>query len=1207
MPFKRKRRVSPAPKGLAAGEQLKRAKLAGRESSAWGWVGTEVSDPSQITLVHRLMTCGLSGRNGNPFCGNKYVSKPDKHKPAPSTEEPEPAVAKGELENDIIVVSDDEPPPCNKKVCKNNPNCLNYLGQEKWEDEEVARGQFVQASDLGFNPILDARDPDLPVGLKNLGATCYANAFLQVWFRDLAFRHGVYQCQPSQDPESNFEDSPVFQLQVTFAALQESTQNVYNPAKFAESLKLSTSEQQDAQEFSKLFMSHLDNEFQKQVTPSLRTLISEQFQGQQVYGTLCHNCRNKSERTTDFLELEINIENNARLEDRIAALLQNEKLTGDNKYSCSNCASLQDATRYTELRSLPPVLHFSLLRFVYDFASMERKKSKHNLLFPTILDMSRFVSPEKSAGGAGQGESVGNTYELRGVLLHKGTSAYHGHYEAQVFDTASKAWFQFDDETVTKIDLLGEKRHSNSKELVDVLNGSGVPKKGTNQPRARPAKKRRIDDSDDEIVELPSPAMEARSSLLYKAPEGDIFSSKDSYMLIYARKEEPPILNHAPTPNLTQSTPDPKSSPVLINGASRPCVEPNNSDATGLIPPQRAREVVKALNAKHDEACEVYARKEKQVKERFAELREWMRSVYTHWQIDSIDEDAVIVSRRALEGWLSKPFEKPKENKSRSQSVTEDAEVVEVVPVSDILCDHGGLHPNKANNMKRISRKAYEKFAAREDCDIGLVRSPLDVCEICVREPFIERLYQIEHPRLVAQFDEVCDVEQGEPGHWLSKAWLKDWRLQKPRMHVPLHGDPAPDSAEFRGHVRCEHDQLSLVSTARRSISSQACEILKGIFPQWTPVSTNEELCAICEASINSSKEDKRELRKKAEDEKARLRHMHDNALIGNTLLLENILCAVLPADFVRTWRKWLSRPTEAPRPNKVDTSPLFCEHGNLVFDPNAQNDWDSSIALIQMSEWLILHELYTCGSVVAVEKRIVEDPMGVFDSKFVHETPVCHDCRLKRRLDYDLTDITVRFLSVKTGTGGDADVAAPQQRSGEDVKREPVHLGSRTTAGTRQSKRIRQGRERRDDTKLRVSKSMTIKDIKVQLHETLKIPTICQRLFYKDQELADNTVTVESLGILMNDTLDLREEAENEDNLTTSPDGRARKRRKEEKGFGGTLLSASGATLSADAGTSSEGEPHETTKPCPACTFRNLAEDLLCQMCGASMAGVGE
>ena len=79
-------------------------------------------------------------------------------------------------------------------------------------------------------------------------------------------------------------------------------------------------------------------------------LTSIKFQGEQVYGTICGNCHNKSERSTDFLELEINIEvidtlhhtytgrlttsvqNNARLEDRIAALLQNEKLTGDNKF-----------------------------------------------------------------------------------------------------------------------------------------------------------------------------------------------------------------------------------------------------------------------------------------------------------------------------------------------------------------------------------------------------------------------------------------------------------------------------------------------------------------------------------------------------------------------------------------------------------------------------------------------------------------------------------------------------------------------------------------------------------------------------------------------------------------------------------------------------------------------------------------------------------
>jgi hypothetical protein len=81
---------------------------------------------------------------------------------------------------------------------------------------------------------------------------------------------------------------------VTFAALQESTRNVFNPTKLVESLRLRTSEQQDAQEFvpcymlmqnilptalarfSKLFMSHLDLEFQKQSIPSLRSLIANQ-------------------------------------------------------------------------------------------------------------------------------------------------------------------------------------------------------------------------------------------------------------------------------------------------------------------------------------------------------------------------------------------------------------------------------------------------------------------------------------------------------------------------------------------------------------------------------------------------------------------------------------------------------------------------------------------------------------------------------------------------------------------------------------------------------------------------------------------------------------------------------------------------------------------------------------------------------------------
>lgn len=120
-------------KGLAPGEKLKRSALPGNTSSPWAWVGTEVSRPSDITSEHLLLACNLSERNNLPFCPNKYALVLETiAKPTEATQVPE---ADRELEDDVIVISDDEQPSCNPKACKANPNCLNYLGQDGWEDE----------------------------------------------------------------------------------------------------------------------------------------------------------------------------------------------------------------------------------------------------------------------------------------------------------------------------------------------------------------------------------------------------------------------------------------------------------------------------------------------------------------------------------------------------------------------------------------------------------------------------------------------------------------------------------------------------------------------------------------------------------------------------------------------------------------------------------------------------------------------------------------------------------------------------------------------------------------------------------------------------------------------------------------------------------------------------------------------------------------
>ena len=76
--------------------------------------------------------------------------------------------------------------------------------------------------------------------------------------------------------------SPLFQLQVLFAFLEKSDQGVYDPAPFVNSLRLDTTEQQDAQEFSKLFLDLISREFKKQLAltvdgqQSVATLLSDQ-------------------------------------------------------------------------------------------------------------------------------------------------------------------------------------------------------------------------------------------------------------------------------------------------------------------------------------------------------------------------------------------------------------------------------------------------------------------------------------------------------------------------------------------------------------------------------------------------------------------------------------------------------------------------------------------------------------------------------------------------------------------------------------------------------------------------------------------------------------------------------------------------------------------------------------------------------------------
>ena len=136
---------------------------------------------------------------------------------------------------------------------------------------------------------------------------------------------------------------------------------------------------------------------------------------------------------------------------------------------------------------------------------------------------------------------------------------------------------------------------------------------------------------------------------------------------------------------------------------------------------------------------------------------------------------------------------------------------------NDIVCEHGQLDPGKNSNMKRIKRvgqsghsriewlcltymqAAYDRIVSEDGCQFSPLLGSRDVCHECVKASFIgntsplrafptvltaprvERLYQIEHPRLVTLFDDVSQVSEDQHAYWISKQWLKGQSM-KPMM-----------------------------------------------------------------------------------------------------------------------------------------------------------------------------------------------------------------------------------------------------------------------------------------------------------------------------------------------------------------------------------------------------------------------------------------
>ena len=287
-----------------------------------------------------------------------------------------------------------------------------------------------------------------------------------MWFHNPFLREAIYKWKPDDDQKEIREQlnkslqeveivggkksssftpvSPVGQLQLIFTRLQFSLRCFVDPTPFVNSLELDVSTQQDAQEFSKLFLTLIEEDLSHQKNPIVRNIVQTQYCGEYVYITRCQNCSTESKSPSKFYELGLNIKGHKDIYECLEEFFAPEVLEGSNQFFCNTCQSKQDVVRYVKLQKLPPYLNLQLLRFVFD-RQKGRRKLNSFIKFPETLSLSKYFDngvdvPEKAE------------YSLCAVLMHRGQSAHSGHYIAQIKDRITGDWFKFNDEFVEKIE-----------------------------------------------------------------------------------------------------------------------------------------------------------------------------------------------------------------------------------------------------------------------------------------------------------------------------------------------------------------------------------------------------------------------------------------------------------------------------------------------------------------------------------------------------------------------------------------------------------------------------------------------------------------------------------------------------------------------------------------------------------------------------------